>query len=211
MPPRTSYPHAWPPHLARSSLHSPPSASLIRRGRANTIVTKGVLTWRGPGLAVSASTRPWRPALGFGSGLGFGFGFGFGFRFWFGVGSGAGLDVAMRHSQHIGDGVDHLPEAAGDQVHALLPALQRLDQLPDPRREHLQRSSRRRSATRELQRRRASWTGGGGRGGGTAKRGSDGLGYGPVTACPCYGRAVRVAAVAGGLLLERVAHAWSIG
>ena len=98
-------------------------------------------TWSGLGFGV-----------GFGLGLGFGFGFGLGF--WFGVCSGSGLDVAMRHSQHIGDGVDHLPEAAGDQVHALLPALQRLDQLPDPRREHLQRSSRRRSATRELQRRR---------------------------------------------------------
>ena len=96
------------------------------------------------------------------SGLGFGVGFGLGLGFWFGVCSGSGLDVAMRHSQHIGDGVDHLPEAAGDQVHALLPALQRLDQLPDPRREHLQRSSRRRSATRELQRLRAGWVEAGG-------------------------------------------------
>ena len=148
--------------------------------------------------------------LGFGVGFGLGLGFGLGFGFGLGVGLGSGLDVATRHSEHIGDGVDHLPEAAGDQVHALLPALQRLDQLPDTRREHLQRSSRDRSA-RELQRRRASWMGGGGRGGGTAKRGSDGLGYGTVTARPCYGGPVRVAAVAGGLLLERVAHAWSIG
>ena len=84
------------------------------------------------------------------SGLELGVGLGLGL----GVGSGSGLDVATRHSEHIGDGVDHLPEAAGDQVHALLPALQRLDQLPDTRREHLQRSSRDRSA-RELQRRRA--------------------------------------------------------
>ena len=92
-------------------------------------------TWSGLGFGV-----------GFGLGLEFGLGFGFGLGL--GVGSGSGLDVATRHSEHIGDGVDHLPEAAGDQVHALLPALQRLDQLPDPRREHLQRSSRRRSATR---------------------------------------------------------------
>ena len=90
--------------------------------------------------------------VGLGLGLGCGFGFGFGLGLGLGVGSGSGLDVATRHSEHIGDGVDHLPEAAGDQVHALLPALQRLDQLPDTRREHLQRSSRRRSATRELQR-----------------------------------------------------------
>ena len=100
-------------------------------------------TWSGLGFGV-----------GLGLGLGCGFGFGFGLGLGLGVGSGSGLDVATRHSEHIGDGVDHLPEAAGDQVHALLPALQRLDQLPDTRREHLQRSSRRRSATRELQRRR---------------------------------------------------------
>ena len=57
--------------------------------------------------------------------------------------------------------------ASGDQVHTLLPELQCFHQLRDARREHLQRSSRGRSATSRGRCRTGA--GEGVRGGGTAK------------------------------------------